>query len=178
MDTGALSGASAASINNGDTNAWINPTNALTSNNSRAALQIFGSDGLSDSLAVYNFSASLPDGASVVGVAVAIECRKSEVTTETLSVTLAKTASSAASVVSDTKTSTSVTTSDSVISFGGATDLWGVSWTAAEFNASGFGVWVQYDSGVSDDLFEVDYVSVTLYYETGGGGAQVIFIGV
>jgi hypothetical protein len=57
-------------------------------------------------------------------------------------------------------------------SIGGPTDKWGLSWTAADINATDFGVKIAFDSiGFDTDAF-VDYMDTTVYYtytETGDG---------
>jgi hypothetical protein len=56
--------------------------------------------------------------------------------------------------------------------FGGTTDKWGLSWTAADINASDFGVQVSFDTIGSDLNVYVDYIDTVIYYtytETGDG---------
>jgi hypothetical protein len=51
--------------------------------------------------------------------------------------------------------------------FGGPTELWGATWTAAEINASGFGFGLQIEyTGTREALSEVDGVLLTVYYTT------------
>lgn len=58
------------------------------------------------------------------------------------------------------------------IAKGGVSDLWGLSWTADDINASNFGVQIRIDNGGSDVTWGIDYINTTIYYtytETGDG---------
>jgi hypothetical protein len=55
---------------------------------------------------------------------------------------------------------------------GNTTDLWGLSWTAADINAADFGFQIKIDNGGSDVTWGIDYVETEVYYtytETGDG---------
>jgi hypothetical protein len=51
-----------------------------------------------------------------------------------------------------------------VASYGGASDLWGTTWTAAEVNAANFGVEFSANSGLSSSPADVDFISITVFY--------------
>ena len=54
---------------------------------------------------------------------------------------------------------------DEIASYGGSTDLWGTTWTAAEINASTFGVRLQVDSDTSTSRTAyVDHIEIRIYY--------------
>ena len=61
---------------------------------------------------------------------------------------------------------------DQTDSFGGASDLWGRSWTPADVNDSGFGVALYATASGDNGNGYVDYVQVTVYY-TGGSGCRM-----
>jgi Tfp pilus assembly protein PilX len=58
------------------------------------------------------------------------------------------------------------TTSDTTVTYGGSTDMWGTTWSLSEVNASTFGVRFKAHnpSTTASNTASVDYVSVTVYY--------------
>ena len=57
-----------------------------------------------------------------------------------------------------------------VVSYGGATDLWGLTWTAADINAANFGVVISAHDSVSGALAQVDSFAITVTYALCGDG--------
>ena len=55
---------------------------------------------------------------------------------------------------------------DAATTYGGASDLWGTTWTAAQVNGSDFGVRIIADeiSGTDSVTARVDHVTVTIDY--------------
>jgi hypothetical protein len=77
-------------------------------------------------------------------------------------------------------TATNWPTTDTVKTYGGASDLWGLTWTVADINDSGFGVVLACQGntdGESEDTGApfVDQISVTITY-TGSEDTQVYII--
>lgn len=75
-------------------------------------------------------------------------------------------------------TTTHIPTSDTIASYGGAADLWGLTWLDSDINDSGFGVVVSYKNsatfpGKSSNTYSVDHIRITVYYTAGGGGSSV-----
>lgn len=179
-DTGWLSPSSATSVSFVDSlDDWNTPTNCLSSNDSRAGATAFSADK-SEALAAYNFGADLPDDAEIDGIEVEIEGYDAGDSSVTVSVYLAKSATSNSSTVTAAKTTTSFpegSGAEDYVSFGGSSDTWGVSWSVSEFNASGFGVWVRVQCSASSTGVAIDHIRLKITYTT-AGGAQVIFIGV
>jgi hypothetical protein len=54
-------------------------------------------------------------------------------------------------------------TNDKVVTHGGSADLWGDTWTAADVNASNFGVAISATDGTAT-LALVDHITMTVYY--------------
>ena len=124
----------AAQLTNNDVN-W-------SSVNWSSSDDIYGSVTLADnqlsSEAVCgDFGFTIPGGATITGIEVHIERNGSADTVSTLSVNLKK---SGSTPVGTTKTSTAWPAADAVVTLGGPSDLWGTTWTDAEINSSGFGV--------------------------------------
>lgn len=58
-------------------------------------------------------------------------------------------------------------TSDTTITYGGAGDLWGTTWTPAEVTASNFGVRLKVsNANASSRTASVDHIDLTVYYST------------
>jgi Tfp pilus assembly protein PilX len=74
----------------------------------------------------------------------------------------------------DHATANAWTTADSTQTYGGQTDLWGTAWTAADVNASNFGLRlaVRNSSATASNTASVDYVTVTVYYAPSMLGAD------
>ena len=124
-----------------------------------------------------NFGFNIPVGASIDGILVEVEksylwdaacigggaasfCRDNSV----------KIVKSGLVTGTEQKNSSNWSYTDTSISYGGSTDLWGTTWTPSEINSSDFGVAVsliaEYYAG-SDNYGYVDQVHITVYY-TGG----------
>ena len=67
-------------------------------------------------------------------------------------------------------------TSNQYVTYGGATDLWGVTWTPTQIDSVGFGVYfkVQNLLGVIDSA-GVDHIRVTVFYATSSGPPVAAF---
>lgn len=61
---------------------------------------------------------------------------------------------------------------DAVATYGAPNDLWGLAWTAADINASGFGVAISAHDSISGSLARVDAISITVSYGLCGDGIQ------
>jgi hypothetical protein len=67
------------------------------------------------------------------------------------------------------KTTATLTTTDSVATLGGASDLWGRTWTNGEFSDANFSVRLTGNS--SSNTVQVDAIQVRVYHQAGGGSA-------
>ncbi len=116
---------------------WSNPGQAAVSDNAYASVGM--NDGqYSDYLTCSGFGFSLPAGATINGITVNVERQASnDNSVNDYRVRLLK-----GGVVQsgDRATGTYYTPNDLIEAHGGATDLWAGTWTAADINASNFGV--------------------------------------
>lgn len=127
-----------------------------------------------------NFGFAIPGGATINGVTVSIERKASHLTAgrniKDSTVSLVK--GGTVSGNNKAATGTSWPTSDGVASYGGAADLWGLTLTDADVNASTFGVVlsvaINKATGKGFTTGSVDFISITIDYTTGGGGALSI----
>ena len=63
---------------------------------------------------------------------------------------------------------------ETVRSYGGASDLWGETWTYSQINASTFGVAISVsgpaNSGEGANA-DIDHIAITVHYTTAGGSS-------
>lgn len=141
---------------------WLNPTNVYVSDNVDASRRHY-TDDITEYLRATTFGFAIPDGAVINGIEVRIEhMAAAAITIEDYSVKIVK----AGSEQGDEKASAMVwETVDTYRVYGGAAILWGLAWTAANINASNFGVSisaVNYEE--SSTTAYVDHVQIKVYY--------------
>lgn len=167
---------------NGTSVDWSTPDEAKTSNNTYAyCVQPFSSR-VSYYLNATTFGFAVPAGSTIDGIVVEIE-RKAKynstyhyVDDGTVQLLVGGSRSG------DNKAATAVKwpTSDAVVDYGSASDLWGLTPTVDEVNASDFGVSIaavirsEIGKGHTNNTAYVDFISITVYYTEGGGGGVSI----
>ena len=163
-DTGGQSPAS-ASTSGGSGKAWNTTSYVYSSDNNDAYCRINSSGSRSEYLEVTNYGFAIPSNATIDGIEVAIE--KSAQTSnnvEDARVYLTKTGTS--NVGSDYAKSGYWTTSDAIYNYGGASDLWGTTWSVSEINSSSFGVRIRAsnDHANRKRYAYIDHVTITVHY--------------
>lgn len=142
---------------------WTNPSYAIGSDDNRATYHSTVSDPLSNSLVLRDLSFTLPAGAVPQGVTATVEAKRTDGTASGLNVKLYKNG-----VVGNAQAVLlNVSGTEYTITVGGPLDLWGNTLTKSDVEATTFGVAV-YVSTSSDAVWEVDNVSVTVWYSLGG----------
>jgi hypothetical protein len=138
---------------------WVSPGNAYTSDNAYMTADGGFTGGLTDILRLTGFGFSVPGGATINGITVEIERKSSGVVTDA-TVRLLK----AGTETGSNKASASGwPPADAYATYGGAADLWGTTWTAAQINAGTFGVSLSANLDVVAAA-SVDHVRVTVTY--------------
>lgn len=156
---------------------WYNVSNAGAPDNVYAVMPYSSGGPLTESyqLKATNFGFAIPSGATIDGIVVEIEkkCSNAAYSSKDKTVSLVK----GGSVSGSNKASASVwPTSDTYSTYGGATDLWGLTWTDANINSSDFGVVLSVQcnaTGKSSVTHYVDHIRITVYYTEGGGGGGI-----
>jgi hypothetical protein len=145
--------------------AWTDANNAMASDDSRASC-VMGADETSDLLIASDFGFSIPAGATIDGVEVEIEKRASGVAGgDNIALWVE------GSQQGDNKASAGEwPASDTYETYGGAADLWALSLTAEQVNASDFGVTLSVLTDSGGGTAEVDHIRITVYYTEAGGG--------
>lgn len=157
---------SSATNSGGSGRSWTNPSNVYSSNNSDAyrTLSSSGGNRRSEYLEVTDFSFAIPATATIDGIEVTVECAASS--SSSISdeyVYLTKDGSS--SVTSNYASGSYWNSFDTDFDYGGTSDLWGSTWTAAEVNSSDFGVLVRARNYAgSNRTAYIDHVTVTVHY--------------
>lgn len=113
-----------------------------------------------------NFGFSLPAGVTIAGVVVEVEQKGEAVgKLEDTSVKLVKNGTIGGT---DHQTDTRWPTTEAYATYGTSSDLWGLTISSSDVNASDFGVVIQAqnDDGGNTYLASVDHIRITVYYTT------------
>jgi hypothetical protein len=173
----------------GNTWKWINGSNAQTSNNSYANLQWSNAinqiqpdpltgNGYTNYLVCTQLASAIPAGATINGITIKLERFNGE-GGETLTITdsaiyLTKDGTNTVGSNKSSGATWGVTDPNSLsATFGSSSDLWGTTFTAAEINASTFGVMISPNlnfstgTGVGANV-DIDQVVIDINYTTSG----------
>ncbi len=143
----------------GDVDGWQNVNNAKVSDNSYSVCMM---DGDSHYLKATNFGFSIPTTATINGILVEVERMESGGLGEVVD-TYVKIVRSDGSFGTTNKADTvNWWVGESYKPYGGAADLWGESWTAADINDADFGV--GFAAGFGMTTINVDHIRITVYY--------------
>lgn len=140
-------------------NNWTNVTNITASDDAYATCALTATSHYAKG---DNFGFSIPSGATIDGIVVEWELSKTgtgNVFVDQIKIVKGGTVGS----TDKTDLSTFATT-DTVKSFGGASDLWGETWTDSDINASNFGCVLSCFKITGTPTARIDYVRVTVYY--------------
>lgn len=129
-----------------------------------------GGAGYSQWLTLRELNTKVPTGATINGVTLRYECKRGSnlLAGRDSSIRIIKAGSAVGADKADT--GTNYATSDTVVSRGGASDLWSTTWTDSEINATNFGfnISVYMDDGnETAENVSIDYVEVVIDYTTG-----------
>ena len=141
--------------------AIASPTNAQSSDNTYAnAALLLGQ--ISNYLKVTNFNFAIPTDATISGITVSVERNATSLSAvNDSSLRLVK-----GGVISgnDKASATPWTTSDVVATYGSASDLWGLTLTPSDVNASNFGVVINAAASLAATA-NIDQVTMTIDYQ-------------
>ncbi len=147
--------------------AWLNTGNIYTSNNAWATVT-FTLGATSENLIANGFGLSIPTDAVIEGIEALVE-KSVDVSHTNASKDSSVRLVIGGSIVGDNKALAAYfnNTTDAVTTYGSASDLWGLSLTAAQINASDFGVAYsaqRHPLGSLDQIVRVDQIQVKVYY--------------
>lgn len=155
------------------TAAWTSGGSALGAPNDTYASTSLGAGQPSESLVLSNLGFAIPGGATVDGVVVDIQAKRTGGTAN-LSVQL----SDGLAVIGTPKV-LAVQTTEGTLSFGGAADKWGAAIGPPLVNSNGLGATLIATAGGSPSVVDVDSAGFTVFYTdaTGGRGSTSIRLG-
>jgi hypothetical protein len=149
---------------------WSNPTRAMLSDNSRATASLDGTT--SHFLQATGYGFAIPAGSVINGITVNVERRSSSAGNGGSRDAVVRIVKAGVIGVTDRATATSYTTGDVVEAHGGATDLWGQTWTVADINAGNFGVAfaaTKPNAAGGAQTVSVDHLQIAIDYTPGPG---------
>jgi hypothetical protein len=139
------------------TSLWVNPGNAAASDDALASTAPGGTP--SQFLKATSFGFSIPSPAEITGIEVTVERRSLGGTVVDAAVRIVK-----GGVIGATDRSAGGTwpMTDTPITYGSDSDLWGETWTPADINSAGFGAAISATD--SFDTAGVDHMTITVHY--------------
>ncbi len=145
---------------------WINVNNVQLEDSAYASFgDLPGSIGThTDYLVVSDFGFTLPAGTIINGIKVEVNCSDANLRTSDYSVRILKTGSITGV---EKAMGTPYTVTDSYITYGGPTDLWGETWDYKFIDDNKFGVAIAAQRNKSDDVVtagQVNNIRITVYY--------------
>lgn len=169
--TGPNSAGTGASDNgNGGTAAWTNPDRITVSDNSRSQASVAAA-ATTEWLKATNFGFSIPTGDTIDGIQAGIEKRSGTASAiQDVDVKLVK----GGTVQGANKAEAAAwPTVDTYSEYGGAADLWDLSFTPADINATNFGVVIS-ALGLLLAQATVDHIRITITHTAVSGMSRGI----
>ncbi len=146
-------------------NGWTNHDNTKANDGVYASITAptFDSPDYSYKILSYTYGFSIPTGATINGIVVEVERRYANGIVKDALVQLSK-ADYLTGIGDNKSAGANWTTSDTVVTFGDANNLWGTTWTAEEINNSNFGAHFACQANGTDSDAYVDFIRITVYY--------------
>lgn len=143
---------------------WSNPGNIIGSDDSDATVTLTGFLPSSDALIASNFGFTIDPTATIDGISVNIEKARSAGFLYVADLTVQLTKDGTTPIGTNQPNFANWATSDTNYGYGGATDLWGATWTPAEINNSTFGLYFRAISIFGTVTGYIDHITITIYY--------------
>jgi hypothetical protein len=185
----------------GSTFKWQNTSNASSQNDSYTSLLFTDAANVlapvptslspadeTNYLVCKNLDSNIPNDATIEGIKIYIDRYNSftgdgTVTIKDNAIYLTKNGTDTVGNNKSTGATWSSSDTDTYISFGGVSDLWGTSWTASEINDDNFGVMIgpniEFDgtTGENGSSANIDHVYIEITYAGGAPGRRrAVFI--
>lgn len=152
-------GAVAGTGTGGGATSWLNPLEAQVSDDVYAQLAL---PNTSVYLKATNFGFAVPD-VEITGIEVEVE--RSEESGAAAVDSAVRIVKGGAVGTTDRAVADEWPLTDTYQTYGGPTDLWGETWSAADINASDFGAAVSVTGAGSVAFAQVDHIQVTVYFD-------------
>lgn len=161
-----------AGTNQGTGNNWSGLSNTAADDGTNASATTVGQ---SKYLTLVNFGFAITNGETIAGITVVIQAAEQNDADGSTLDEVYLTKNGTATTGTNQLTPFSPTATMTNYTVGGASNLWGTTWTEAEVEASTFGVMIKgTKAGTSNVL--IDYVTVTVDTTAGGGGGSAIAV--
>lgn len=151
--------------NSTGTRTWSNPTRAFASDNNYATASVDGTT--THYLRCTGYGFTIPTGATINGITVSVERRSSSTANGGSRDAAVRVVKGGVIGTTDRSTGTTYPTSDTYEDHGGATDLWGTSWTPTDINAANFGAAfasTKPSASGGSHTISVDHIQITVDY--------------
>ncbi len=175
-DTSGARIAGAGADGGGSGSSWSNPGN-ITADDANFATSVLSTSSTSHYLNGTNYGFTVPGNAIINGIQVSIMRQSSSsALSNSINDEVVQLIKGGSQVGDDKGTSTDWPTSMGTATYGGVADLWGTTWTAAEINATNFGVALsgRNQSPYASRTASVDYMQITVTYTIPSPGGPSI----
>lgn len=146
---------------------WSNPTNVSAIDETYATATASGTAN-SHYLKAVSYGGAIDSGATILGIKVIAKKFRNGGTTGAIRDAIVR-LYKAGTLTGDDKadTATNWATADDTFAYGGASDLWGTTWTPSDINNANFGVGfaITGSTGSTNRVANVDNLRVIVYYE-------------
>lgn len=143
------------------TGTWITPDNAFADDGTYAV-----SNGLNSEQAWKNFAFGIPAGATIDGIEAVVN-GFSSANPDTIEIFLSW--DNGVSYTAAKSGTFSGSGADEDLTFGGATDTWGRTWSDTEFSDANFRVKLKEKTNPAVDVANVDSIKIKVFYTTAAG---------
>ena len=166
--------AQSAGIAPENSDAWVNPTNIFSDNNSEAQITAatFDANDISELLFGNDYGFSIPTTATIDGIVVEIAQRRFAGAAVDNRVSLWEIGTGFYPGVQNKASATAWPATETIATYGSPTDTWGTSpvLTPTQINSSNFAVNLSVKATSNNTDIGVDFIRVTVYYTEAGGG--------
>jgi hypothetical protein len=153
----------------GGTVVWASPTNIELADGSNATCNLPNAsvqNQVSDDLIGTGFGFSIPAGATIQGILLEINARQNIATTPAANENSVRLLKAGVAAGLDRSTGADLTTTATTVSYGGAADLWGTTWSPADINNASFGAAASYvnTNSTNSKTVSVDFFRITVTF--------------
>jgi len=150
---------------------WINPGNILTSDDTYSTADV--GQKFTNYLKATNFGFSIPAGATIDGILMEAEVKGTASSPLAIDTGVFIVKADGSIGTTNQATEAFISATESYVSYGSSSDLWGETWTAAQINDTNFGVVYSAVGSALVCIVSVDHIRMTVYYTTSGGGREI-----
>lgn len=159
----AFTGASLSLSTATGSETWLDPTNAGRSDDAYSNAVGLSSGAQTHYLRAANFGFFVGTGATVEGIKVDIE-KKASAASSVVDAAVRLVKGGTIQTTDKADTSTTWSTTDTVATYGGASDTWGTSWTESDINSPAFGVVISARTVTGSGLSaSIDSITISVY---------------